>query len=102
MIGNAKVQAYIQREALMRSLWSLRRQRRRAEFVDFADFAEAVQGGEFVEFVEAVQGAESKGEISDSLCQTQRIQTASLYVCGKRGKPIRRYKSDGTSLKPST
>jgi len=73
MIGNDKVQAYIHREALMRSLWSLRRQHRRAEFVDFADFAEAVQGGEFVEFVEAVQGAESKGEIRCSLCQIRTI-----------------------------
>ena len=70
MLGNVKVRAYIQREALMRSLRSLRRQHRRAEFVDFV---EAVQGGEFVEFVEAVQGAESKGEIRGSLCRTQRI-----------------------------
>ena len=58
MLGNVKVRACIHREALTRSLRNLRRQ---------------CKGAEFVDFVEAVQGAEAKGEISDSLCQTQTI-----------------------------
>lgn|GEM_PF-1144774 len=76
------------------------RKTRKAD-VEFVQFVQAVQMAGFAEFVEAAQMAESESEIRVSLCMVRMRRMAkseSLYVGYKRCKPIRRYKSDGTSL----